>query len=521
MGGLIVAGVIKYADNVIKGLATGLSVALSTAASIALFGTPLTAEFVVGTVVILASVYCFSNSVDISALSCCRCRGQNKLLAFVGMLTCVVATLPMILLSLSSSDNLTLPPSKTQTQRTAVIPSFQNPYNKTVDVISFGSKSRLDYQTAQAQTWGSHASIRNFFGVDESHDYDQKCFVDLTPEDVYKISDMCREKNFGSLHGRPQDSALKAYERSMFARKQFLQKKSNPAGWLCCMPRPTLGLAAAFEYYRRRNDKSMGGLVFDFPDYLIITDDDSYYNIEIFQRELGDKPTEIDPEGYAGCLVRWPFHQIKFTFPHGGFGVVLNKAALNNLVEPIFCDEEAMDPMMNVRRSSFIKAACNRLKQPLYDEAQLFHPGMGLIDLMVHYVTFQPYSKYREWTTGFCQHGDWLWGYFFSFYNVTNHVVEAENLRDIGENRLHSYLGSSIYNKGTGNCLNENEKCDEHSGACHYQSPKFMESVNKKVIYSLAVTNNSSHQAFRWRERKELQVKSLSPITDHCRSSCI
>lgn len=61
-GGLLVAAIIKYADNVLKGLATGVAVAFSTFCSMILFGTPLTPQFALGSVVILSSVYVFSTS---------------------------------------------------------------------------------------------------------------------------------------------------------------------------------------------------------------------------------------------------------------------------------------------------------------------------------------------------------------------------------------------------------------------------------------------------------------------------
>eukprot|EP00339_Tiarina_fusa_P022886 CAMPEP_0117015656 /NCGR_PEP_ID=MMETSP0472-20121206/12467_1 /TAXON_ID=693140 ORGANISM="Tiarina fusus, Strain LIS" /NCGR_SAMPLE_ID=MMETSP0472 /ASSEMBLY_ACC=CAM_ASM_000603 /LENGTH=354 /DNA_ID=CAMNT_0004719505 /DNA_START=177 /DNA_END=1241 /DNA_ORIENTATION=+ len=60
-GGLLVAAVIKYADNVLKGLATGVSVCFATACSTILFGTPLSGQFSVGATMILTSVYFFSN----------------------------------------------------------------------------------------------------------------------------------------------------------------------------------------------------------------------------------------------------------------------------------------------------------------------------------------------------------------------------------------------------------------------------------------------------------------------------
>mmetsp|Transcript_13631 Transcript_13631/g.28583 ORF Transcript_13631/g.28583 Transcript_13631/m.28583 type:complete len:361 (-) Transcript_13631:276-1358(-) len=63
-GGLLVAAVIKYADNVLKGLATGVSVCFATAVSFVLFGTPISGQFVVGAFVILVSVYFFSNPMQ-------------------------------------------------------------------------------------------------------------------------------------------------------------------------------------------------------------------------------------------------------------------------------------------------------------------------------------------------------------------------------------------------------------------------------------------------------------------------
>lgn len=59
-GGLLVAAVIKYADNVLKGMATGVSVVTSTACSAFFFGTPLTGQFLVGATMILISVFWFS-----------------------------------------------------------------------------------------------------------------------------------------------------------------------------------------------------------------------------------------------------------------------------------------------------------------------------------------------------------------------------------------------------------------------------------------------------------------------------
>lgn len=63
-GGLLVAAVIKYADNVLKGLATGVSVCFATAISTIFFGTPMSGQFMVGATAILISVYFFSNPMS-------------------------------------------------------------------------------------------------------------------------------------------------------------------------------------------------------------------------------------------------------------------------------------------------------------------------------------------------------------------------------------------------------------------------------------------------------------------------
>ena len=59
----MVAAVIKYADNVLKGLATGVSVCFATAASFVLFRTPIGGQFSIGAAFILTSVYFFSNPI--------------------------------------------------------------------------------------------------------------------------------------------------------------------------------------------------------------------------------------------------------------------------------------------------------------------------------------------------------------------------------------------------------------------------------------------------------------------------
>lgn len=60
VGGLIVAMVVCYADNILKGFATSLSIILSCVASIYLFHYSITLQFAFGALLVIAAVYLYS-----------------------------------------------------------------------------------------------------------------------------------------------------------------------------------------------------------------------------------------------------------------------------------------------------------------------------------------------------------------------------------------------------------------------------------------------------------------------------
>ena len=60
VGGLTVAVVIKYADNILKGFATSVSILASCVASVFLFNFYPTQQFAVGTMLVMASIYVYS-----------------------------------------------------------------------------------------------------------------------------------------------------------------------------------------------------------------------------------------------------------------------------------------------------------------------------------------------------------------------------------------------------------------------------------------------------------------------------
>ncbi|OAV88650.1 hypothetical protein PTTG_07070 [Puccinia triticina 1-1 BBBD Race 1] len=64
VGGLVTALVIKFADNILKGFATSLSIILSTLAGVFIFGTPLPLGSAIGSLVVLLSTYAYNSSSD-------------------------------------------------------------------------------------------------------------------------------------------------------------------------------------------------------------------------------------------------------------------------------------------------------------------------------------------------------------------------------------------------------------------------------------------------------------------------
>lgn len=58
-GGLIVAVVVKYADNILKGFATSVAIIISCVASIYIFNFVLTIQFAAGTLLVIASIFLY------------------------------------------------------------------------------------------------------------------------------------------------------------------------------------------------------------------------------------------------------------------------------------------------------------------------------------------------------------------------------------------------------------------------------------------------------------------------------
>ena len=63
-GGLLVAVVVKYADNLLKGFATSIAIILSCIVSIILFDFHLTPQFSIGTLLVLGSIFLYQSDCE-------------------------------------------------------------------------------------------------------------------------------------------------------------------------------------------------------------------------------------------------------------------------------------------------------------------------------------------------------------------------------------------------------------------------------------------------------------------------
>ncbi|XP_055373865.1 UDP-N-acetylglucosamine transporter [Condylostylus longicornis] len=73
-GGLIVAVVVKYADNILKGFATSLAIIISCIASIYLFNFQLTMQFSLGAMIVIASIFLYGYDPNKVLKSIKRCK---------------------------------------------------------------------------------------------------------------------------------------------------------------------------------------------------------------------------------------------------------------------------------------------------------------------------------------------------------------------------------------------------------------------------------------------------------------
>ena len=357
----------------------------------------------------------------------------------------------------------------------------------TVDILSIGSNHRPEYLEAQRETFANHASVRYFVGVTQEDSQEPECEKQISTADVQAIVKFCKVSwEDANKHPAYTSGSVSQRLRARFAGwDNFLKHHRNPEGWLCSQRRPVDALWRLLQYYSSAQDGNS-----TLPDYLFLTDDDTYYNMPAVLHYLHTLYNSETPIVMAGCLIRFMYKFPEYmAIPYGGWGTILSKAALQNLLRPIDdCDGNAIQKNEK-RNDDFLANSCHRLRQNLLHEKSYMKPNISVAQLMYAIPQQNLYRDFRGWndTHNFCMHSDWMTGYFSQYYNVGTHTGDPA-LWNITEARMTSYRRSvQIANKRgvdvkkrlamEGQCRFRNESCTVDSHICHYMSPAQMHNM--------------------------------------------
>lgn len=286
-----------------------------------------------------------------------------------------------------------------------------------IDVLSIGSETRVEYLTGQVETWATDPSIRHFWGFTEEQDYDA-CPL-MSDQTLNSYASTCKSP-------KGWDPKVESFVNSHYGKASGLIRTN--AGWFCAQRRPGRALGWLQAKYG-------AGSATSIPDILLIVDDDASVDIEkVKQNVLRNQRTW--PYSSAGCT----FRQMGITFAFGGFGTFVNKAALERMTQPIFCNED--NPSKN---EPLMQAICANLARNRVGELNVFQQGDTVLDI------FYKYSG-QEY---FCMHSDWALGYMLTYYSGGPlNLVQGRNCR--------------------------RDPCTRESVSCHNQTPRDMEKFMAK-----------------------------------------
>mmetsp|Transcript_12453 Transcript_12453/g.18713 ORF Transcript_12453/g.18713 Transcript_12453/m.18713 type:complete len:564 (+) Transcript_12453:29-1720(+) len=378
------------------------------------------------------------------------------------------------LLFLNATDASTLVIGATAKAKAKQEKGQNLPY--TIDVLIIGSKNNIDQAKVQRETWASHEAVRHFILSTEYDNVgaDEECKNDnpLSSKQLSQALQPCNNK-YQFWREENARSILSDFYSTNYARQQWLEKKSNPKGWLCVQRRFITSFTRIVELYYET--KSL-------PDYFILADDDTYINIDHIVKQMIVEPEELRAKGIhqdmmefptvdvpvvtAGCRVRAPDQMLTLLSPYGGYGTFFSRGALERLIEPIPCRRE---DIINKRadNNSSSKLANSAIRSgniaedqqscaKLLHKAKYAYPMSATIAEEKYFKVGdslnQVFYKYSREVKIFCLHSDWFIGYIANFHNVSRHqtLVGGDEYFDkrkmnVTENRLHSLPNSEIY----------------------------------------------------------------------------
>ena len=174
------------------------------------------------------------------------------------------------------------------------------------------------------ETWASHFSFRNFWGNAEQQDYDVNC-DQQSLEALQTYIQSCKDPNVKMYPGFPGFGDPERYAKSGW-------------GWFCAQRRPGHALGWLQKMYQNEAN---------IPDILMIVEDDTTVDIEEVQLQI----LLVQDGPLVGNPIIIPVLMLGLTGV-GGAGTFFNRAALELLSRPIFCDDWQQDDM---------RAACENL----------------------------------------------------------------------------------------------------------------------------------------------------------------
>ena len=367
---------------------------------------------------------------------------------------------------------------------------------KTVDILSVASNSRPSYYQTQRRTWAAHPLIRNFFYITEDDDAEPACVErTLTRKQAMAVPKYCSSRYMNSQN----TTWFMQRIVHLYAKSAWLAKKSNPEGWLCAQKRFPMGLSKVVTGYAARKES--------LPDYLIVVDDDTYYNMDAFFSTIMSNRDSTTPYVAAGCRI---VRKKNVMFPFGGFGLTFSKGSLERLSRPI---DLRIDPS-----DDFEKAAHFMLKErnAIY-EMDSFQNGKNLAHLIRHFVMQESFENVKDWTRGFCFHGHFLLSYFITYYKLSNKGLEAV----LGSDLVHK-SGDPVFKNI---CLNAYSNCNATSFACHYQKPHDMERLALETrdltVKKQDNENNPVHEFEDLESKPTLPAAPPIPFPNHCGRQCL
>jgi hypothetical protein len=125
-------------------------------------------------------------------------------------------------------------------------PSFVSSAESTgliADIVSLGSVTRMDYLTAQIETWASHRSVRHFWGFSELQDFDQEC-ASWSEGRRASAVEHCKASGF-------KDSKISSFASEYYGLSEGYRIRSDDPGWICAQRRVmcSIGLILSIQHY--------------------------------------------------------------------------------------------------------------------------------------------------------------------------------------------------------------------------------------------------------------------------------